>query len=274
MLLRLIGVSRRAATVLLLAFPTAAASQAPADTLDVFFVGNSYIYFNNLPGLLEGIAAGLDGPPIRSGSHTIGGSTLRRHLDDGQLPDVLGPRGGAAWDRVVLQEQSALGTPMADQATGRLGSPDAFHSALRELAPLIRGLGAEPLLYMTWAKERFPAQVEALAEAYEAGGAELGVDVAPVGRAWSRAAETALGLGLHLSDGSHPTPAGSYLAACVIYTTLTGLSPIGAPREILGQPWDVTGPVASASQTVLVSLSRDEAAALQRIAWETVNDDG
>lgn len=37
---------------------------------------------------------------------------------------------------------------------------------------------------------------------------------------------------MHISDGSHANAAGSYLAACVIYATITGKSPLGAPREI------------------------------------------
>ena len=44
--------------------------QEARDTLHVFFVGNSYIYFNNLPGVVEGISQALDGPYVNTASHT------------------------------------------------------------------------------------------------------------------------------------------------------------------------------------------------------------
>ena len=256
-----------AAFLCLVAAP--AAAQAPRDTIDVLYVGNSYTYFNNLPALVEGISAGLDGPFVRGAAHTHGGATLRGHLEDGHLPAILsrGPAAGGGWDRVVLHEQSTLGTRY-DPETGELGSPEAFHAAARELVARIRAQGAEPVLYMTWAKQPFPAQSETLSRAYRSIGAELGVPVAAVGEAWAEVLRARPGFALHISDGSHPNPAGSYLAACVIYATLTGRSPVGAPREIAGAPWDMAGPVAASQPTVLVSLTAADAEFLQRIAWK------
>jgi len=48
-----------------------------------------------------------------------------------------------------------------------------------------------------------------------------------VGLAWQRAVGQRPGIALWDSDGSHPAPAGSYLAACVFYATLFGESPAG-----------------------------------------------
>ena len=155
------------------------ACQEPRDTIDVLYVGNSYVYFNNLPELVEGISTGLDGPVVRGTAHTHGGATLRRHLDDDHLPGVFSDATGKgdAWDWILLQEQSTLGTRM-DQESGALGSPDAFREATRELVAMIRAEGAKPALYMTWAKEAFPMQSETLSEAYRSIGMELGVPVA------------------------------------------------------------------------------------------------
>ncbi|MGD8276978.1 MAG: hypothetical protein PVH00_03080 [Gemmatimonadota bacterium] len=251
-----------------------AASQAPRDTIDVLYVGNSYVYVNNLPGLVEGISAGLDGPLVRGAGHTHGGGTLRGHIDDGHLPAIFarGPAGREGWDWIVLQEQSTLGTRY-DPDTGELGSPDAFHGAARELVGRIRAAGAKPALYMTWAKQPFPAQSETLSLTYHSIGAELGVPVVGVGEAWAEVLRARPDFNLYLSDGSHPNPAGSYLAACVIYATLTGHSPVGAPREIFGAPWDMAGPVVSAERTVLVSLTAADAEFLQRIAWKVAGAD-
>jgi hypothetical protein len=249
--------------------------QEATDTLGVFFLGNSYVYFNNLPGLVEGLSRGLPGPLVLAAGHTHGGFTLRRHMEDGHFPDALetaeSSEGIFEVDVVVLQEQSSLGTPMLDEASGQLGASDDFQESVRDLVPTIRQAGAEALLYMTWAKQRWPQQITDLEEAYLVVGEELDVPVAVVGTAWSAAIHQRPDLGLYLGDGSHPNPAGSYLAACVLYATLTGLSPVGAPRELAGTPWNFGGPVASDNQTILASLSEEDAGFLQRLAWETVS---
>ena len=263
---------------LLLASTLAAAplsGQEAQDTLHVFFVGNSYIYFNNLPGLVEGIAQGLDGPYIKTASHTHGGHRLSEHLSDGHLSDAFGSEGStdAPWDFVVLQEQSALAT-VTDTVTGDLGSPTEFQRAVRDLAAEARGVGATPALYMTWAKKKWPHQLADISATYRGAGAELDAPVAPVGEAWAAATSRRPDLDLFVTDGSHPNPAGSYLAACVMYATLAERSPVGAPREVWGAPWNGAGPMQSDVPTLLVSLSPDDAAFLQEVAWAIVTQQG
>ncbi len=245
--------------------------QVPRDTIDVLFVGNSYIYFNNLPEMIEGISTALDGPIVRGTAHTHGGFTLRRHLDDGHLPSILsqGSADGGDWDWVVLQEQSTLGTTY-DPDSGVLGSPDAFHRATRDLAAMIRAEGATPALYMTWAKEAFPKQSETLSQAYRSIGAKLDLEVAMVGEAWAEVRRLRPEFSLYISDGAHPNAAGSYLAACLIYAVVTERSPVGAPRELTGAPWNFAGLVESSAPTILVSLSAADAEFLQGIAWDVV----
>jgi hypothetical protein len=260
------------ALLLALLATASVACQEPRDTIDVFYIENSYVYFNNLPELVEGISTGLDGPILRGTAHTHGGATLRRHLDDNHLPEILseGAADGDPWDWVFLHEQSTLGTGM-DVESGALGSPDAFHEATRELVGMIRGEAAKPALYMTWAKEAFPLQTETLSHAYRSIGLELGVPVAGVGEAWAEVRRVNPEFNLHVSDGSHPNAAGSYLAACVIYAMVTGQSPLGAPREITGTPWNFAGPVESSQPTILVSLTASDAEFLQSVAWQAVS---
>ena len=268
------NVEMRGLHLLLLSVLAAApvAGQEARDTLDVFFVGNSYIYFNNLPGLVEGISEKLDGPHLKTASHTHGGHRLSEHLSDGHLPSALQSDGSMSqtWDFVVLQEQSALAT-VTDTVTGELGSPVEFQRAVHDLASQVRNLGATPALYMTWAKRRWPAQLTDISAAYRGVGAELDAPVAPVGEAWAAVSTRRPDLELFVADGSHPNPAGSYLAACVMYATLTGRSPVGAPREVWGQPWNGAGPMESDTPALLVSLTAADAAFLQEVAWEVVN---
>lgn len=242
----------------------------------VLFVGNSYVYYNNLPELVEAIAFELSGPLLEAEAHTHGGFTLQAHLDDGHIAELLrtGDQNGNPWGTVILQEQSSLGTR---GRSGVLSEPREFYAAVREMDVLIDSAGAEPQLYMTWAKEWMPGQTEVLARAYIEAGKMIGASVAPVGLAWARVKSERPDLELYRRDGSHPTGIGSYLAACVIYSQLTGRTSEGAPAVIYGTPWDgpspVNGPEAEAVErrtTSLVTLDAEVAGYLQQVAWEVV----
>jgi hypothetical protein len=53
--------------------------------------------------------------------------------------------------------------------------------------------------------------------------------VAPIGQAWDLALARHPMLTLHAPDGNHSAPAGAFLAALVIFTTLTNASPLEVP---------------------------------------------
>lgn len=252
--------------------PAQVAGQETRDTVDVFFLGNSYVYYNNLADQLAELSEALSaGPVLRTGHHLHGGFSLRRHLEDGHLPGALEGTApdGDAWDVVVVQEHSRLGVPYADEASGTIGDPAPFEEAAAEAVDMVEGLGSEAVLYMTWAKQAFPGQGEKLASAYESVAAQNHVDVAPAGRAWMRVREERPDIRMFHPDGSHPSPAGTYLNACVFYVTLTGRSPIGAPTELWGVEMSTPGVVVADERIPLVRLDPEMALYLQTVAWET-----
>jgi hypothetical protein len=53
--------------------------------------------------------------------------------------------------------------------------------------------------------------------------------VAPIPQAWDLALARNPSLTLHAADGNHSAPAGAFLAALVLYATITGLSPLDVP---------------------------------------------
>jgi len=59
--------------------------------------------------------------------------------------------------------------------------------------------------------------------------------VVPVGAAWAESWATRPDLHLWHADGSHPSPAGTYLAAAAFYAALTGESCGGAEHAGFGQ---------------------------------------
>jgi hypothetical protein len=260
----------------LISVQSVAQSPSVRQTLNVLFIGNSYTYYNNLGDIVAGIAAAdPEGPLIAPTLVVRGGATLQWHLEnDSALPALQNDK----WDYVILQEQSLLGGGTVEEKTV-VGDPSSFYAATRELVAQIREAGAMPVLFMTWARREGSADrvrvQQQLADAYFTIGQELGVRVAPVGLAWQEAQRRLITLELHTWDGSHPSPAGSYLAGCVIYATLAGRSPQGGPAVIQGHPIS-TSPTSGELildknlLVPLVDLGEVTAAELQETAWDIV----
>jgi len=235
--------------------------------LRVLFLGNSYTYYNNLPRLVEEFAAAAGKRKIETRMIAPGGASLADHLANSRTLEAI--RAGQ-WDFVVLQEQSQLGAVYLVNGEPHVANAEAFFAAARALDAEIRKAGAKTVLYHTWPRRDAPDSDRAMLDyAYAHIARELNATVAPVGRAWQRARTELRGASLYADDGSHPSIAGSYLAAAVTYTALTGASPVGGPARISGAPVNPdNGAVAAGSNVVLVDLPVRFAGDLQRIAWE------
>jgi len=190
----------------------------------VLFVGNSYTYTNDLPGMFTMLAqAGKH--PVEAGALTEGGATLADHLT---LPETFEELSSRRWNVVVLQEQSEI--PSIERYRQL-----EMYPAARRLVQMTREVGAEPLLFLTWAHRGgwpqdglvgYTSMQSAIDEGYLVLSRELRAAVAPVGFAWARTVgQEPPRSGLWQSDGSHPTVKGTYLAACVFYATVFRQSP-------------------------------------------------
>jgi hypothetical protein len=235
--------------------------------LRVLFIGNSYTYFNNLPQMLAGLAkSAKPARTLETEMVVIGGATLKRLWDDGKAVAVIKSGG---WDYVVLQEQSTLGIAPMVTGTAKIADPKVFHEYARLFDAEIKQAGARTIFYLTWAQQNAPETQAQLTAAYQAIASELKATLAPVGLAWEAALKKNPGLGLHSEDKRHPTPAGTYLAACVFYVTLYGQSPEGLASIITGQPLELLdGSAKSDAPVELVRIDAPAAKQLQRIAWE------
>jgi len=190
------------------------------EPLNVLFVGNSYTSSSDLPGTIQALAEAR-GLAMQQEMVARGGALLRDHLTGG-FGTAAQRISSGRFTHVVLQEQSQL--PIA--------APPLFIEPARALAGLASGHGARPVLFVTWARLDSPQDQEALTRAYQTAARESGAVLALVGPAWAAARQELPDLALHAPDGSHPTPAGTYLAALVLYRTLTGDSPVGLPARL------------------------------------------
>lgn len=271
--------------IVLFATLSVCAAQIPATAqvpearkvLRVLFIGNSYTYVNNLPDIVAAIAAAdPESAIIVPALVTRGGATLRWHLENGPAVKMLDT---GKWDFVVLQEQSTLSGKEVEGKIA-LGEHGPFHASVRDWVKRIRATGTTPILFMTWARRNEPriaGMQQGLADAYDLIGRELGVTVAPVGLAWAESRRRLQSLDLHVWDASHPSSAGSYLAGLILYSTLTGKSPLGAPNVIQGRPTVSAGGADAMMMVVdptlkvpLVDLSLPTAIALQESAASVI----
>ena len=199
---------------------------APAGScMRVLFIGNSYTYVNDLPDTFAALA-GSGGHPVQTSMIAPGGAYLADEVGSAAVSDSLA---ATRWDVVVLQEQSQV---VAVPAVRR----SRTDPAVATLAGRIRAIGAVPELFMTWAhRDGWPEQGLAdyaamqrgIDDGYLALAREVGLPVAPVGFLWSVVREERPDLALWQADGSHPSVAGTYLAACVLYATIFHQRPVG-----------------------------------------------
>jgi hypothetical protein len=206
--------------------------------LKVLFIGNSFTARNDLPGLIARLATAR-GKELQHRLVSAGGASLRQHWNAGDAPRAIKD---GAYDYVVLQEQSTLPVKNARR----------MHENVRLFDGAIRAAGAKTALYTTWARRNAPESQQAITDAYAGIGRELGATVVPVGVAWQSFLGKHDQPALHDKDQSHPTLAGSYLAACVFLAALYEESPVGITAEV-------------------APLSAKDLGLLQKVAWQTCN---
>jgi hypothetical protein len=191
----------------------------------VLFIGNSYTYVNDLPGMFTKLACS-GGYKVETGMAAQGGWTLAQHNDSSQTLDQIQLK---KWNIIVLQEQSEIPAIQSSRI-------QTMYPAVRQLVQRIRTSGAQPLLFMTWGHKDgdatyglatyYDMQAQ-LSAGYTGIAQELNVPVVPVGTAWLKGVTQTNPLNLWQSDGSHPTEQGTYLAACVFYAAIFHQSPVG-----------------------------------------------
>ncbi len=244
-------------------------AQEPAvsekSVLRILFIGNSYTYFNNLPEMLAKLAEAGHQKKIVYQMEAPGGVRLKDHWSRTETRRALADE---KWDYVVLQDQSTLGTNYYFEGKPLIPSDELFHTYALDFVKVIRDHGAIPVFYLTWARKAVPDDRTALTAAYMRATRETKSIVAPVGIAWAEVDKENPSIELFYKDGSHPSPAGSYLAACVFYATIFGRSPVGLPSRISVGPVGLVPENAPPGKTpIVIDLPPVAARQLQEAAW-------
>lgn len=233
-------------------------SQAQAQLKKVLLIGNSYTAYNNLAQMLSQLSANL-GDTLDVFSVNPGGYTFQLHST---YAPTLSMIDSMAWDYVVLQEQSQRPAfPQSQVETEVYPYARTLDSLIHLNNPC-----TETVFFMTWGRKygdvqncavwppvcTFGGMQQLLRDSYVKMGDDNEALVAPAGEAWRRSFTADSNINLWSSDNSHPSLSGSYLTACVLYSTILR-------KACSGATW--TG-----------GLSAQESAFLQTVADSTVFD--
>jgi hypothetical protein len=237
----------RLARLALVALAAAAAScgstgvePAPDPTLRILFIGNSLTYANDLPAVVQRLGQSDPSRSVVVSSVAFGDYSLEDHWNRGDAQRAIA---SARWDLVVLQQgPSALAESRAllvDYTTRFAGE--------------IRKVGGRPALYMVWPPMSRETEWSAVSASYAAAAAAVNGLLLPAGEALRAVRAGTPSIPLFEGDGYHPSVAGTYGVALVVYARAAGVSPVGLTARAGGSslpPASVSALEAGAAQAI------------------------
>ncbi len=220
------------------------------EPLNVLFIGSSLTFANDMPGMFRDLAEQA-GKEVNVEEVTFGGQALRHIINSSFAIDKIKSK---AWDVVILQDDAIAAFP--DMYSLGVKTLTSFKSVIRESNP-----NANIIYQMAWGLkhgvniqgEGYYSYEELFQKLYDGTlyfANQMNFIVGPVGKAWNTSISQNSGIELFSSDNSHPALPGSYLAACVFYSTIFGES--------------------VENNSYYSSLMEKDAVFLQKIASETV----
>ncbi len=200
----------------------------------VLFIGNSLTSANDLPGAVTELAKAR-GHTLECEAHVPGGYRLSQHAT---TPGLLEKIKQGGWDFVILQEQSQLPAFAESQLQAEM------YPYAQKLSELVRqgSPKAQVVFYMTMAKKngdqmnsKFVPEVatyqgmqDRIIASYTQMAQQNQARLAPVGLVWKKVHMNQPSFALY-ADETHPSPTGTYLAACVLYATIFKDTVTGLP---------------------------------------------
>ena len=226
----------------------------------VMLVGNSFFYYNNSMHHYLGALVKHD-PDIQSlkrRSITINGSSLSWHdmdsyINNKQLGSFsIDTNNDNKYVKNPFQKVDAVIMMDCSLCPVHKDTKNDFHKYVKQHSDTIRENEIEPMLIMTWPYKNRPEMIHALRKEFLQATNENNILLIPVGEAFYLTNNTYPEINLYQADNRHPSVAGTYLAAAVIFGSLF-------QRKTEGN-------------SALMGLSKEETFKLQKIADQTVRD--
>ena len=185
-------------------------AQNERDTLNILFVGNSYVHVSNIPHIVSIISDSTNTKLVTSKS-TAGGARLSHHWRSERGLKTMEKIKNGNYDIVLLQEQSM----------GTIEQPDSFLIYSKKFCDYIKENGGKPYFYSTWARQKVPQHQEIITKMYSQAALENDAGIVKIGEAWALAQKLRPNIELYMSDGSHQSSLGALLSAGVVVGTLS-----------------------------------------------------
>lgn len=224
----------------------------------VLFIGNSFTFYNYMPGILKDIAS-ANGKTMHVDTAVTGGKDLKFHSGRQRTYDMIKSK---KWDYIVLQGHSnEFAQPDGKVDTLTLPFAKKIIDSIKLHSPCSR-----VLFYMTWGYKngnpkwkaianydsmqlRIERQYLRFADLFNAG-------VVPVGMVWKEVRDSYPLINLYDPDRFHPILTGSYLSACTFYTTIFGETPYKNKAKMAIEPIHREAIELAATKIVLNNLAR------------------
>lgn len=202
-----------------------AATDKNTDTCEILLLGSSYFNYNNLADIIKNLTES-SGIEIYIEMHGINGLYLSDHASSPATEAKINERD---WDYVVLQGVGVL-VAYPEHFTDHPVYPalETLRDKINANCESTRMVYCLPWAFedgMTWYQGWTDTYADMQIHVYNNTlqySDEIGFEIAPVGWAWYGVLDEynyPLHY-LHMSDWNHPTFEGSYLMACVIYSTV------------------------------------------------------
>ena len=183
--------------------------------ISMLFMGNSHTSVNDLTQTVaDMVRAGKPGETVAS-VEAPGWMFLDERVHDEPSMELLRSQD---WSFVILQAQKYSSSGQFEYSTAEA----------KELIRMSRERHAVPVMFPEWPRKDID-ETQRIYDLHVSIAQEEPACVAPIGQAWDLALARDPTLTLHAPDGNHSAPAGAFLAALVLYATITGLSPLDVP---------------------------------------------
>lgn len=211
--------------------------QVAAQPSHVLFIGNSYTHMNGLYRIYQNLAKSKNKNVIGD-TLAVSGSRLKGHtLRSNTYKKIRSKQ----WDYVFIQGYSReLAMDSAVIAENTIPYAQQLIDSIKKYSPCVN-----IYYYMTWGYEKghqdslpndsYAAMQERIQRGYmQLSRATGAYPIAPVGMVWKSIMEKHPNIDLYANDRAHPSPDGSFAAACTFFTTIYKESPIqgAAPKNV------------------------------------------
>jgi hypothetical protein len=187
---------------------------AAAD-IALLFMGNSHTSANDLTKMVaDMVRAGKPGQTVAS-VEAPGSMFLDERLHDAPSIALLRSQ---SWSFVILQAQKYSTSGQFEYST----------EEAKELIRMSREQHAVPIMFPEWPRRGID-ETQRIYDLHVSIAQAEPACVAPIPQAFDLALARDPTLTLHADDGNHSAPAGAFLAALVLYATITGQSPLDLP---------------------------------------------